>query len=125
MRNFVKGLVTNRVGIVLAALNVCYFVSKKFVPFIFSHGNEDNCVFYNHQIFSRMKVYCAEVILESNSPAIIAAIFPSKFMQIVFPEFCFFTQAKFQVIFLIFFIIFQWLFIGWTAKTIAQKIRYN
>ena len=125
MRSFVKSLVTNRFGIILAALNVCYFVSRKFVPFIFSHGNEDNCAFYNHQIFSRLHMHCAEIILESNSPAIIAAMFPSKFMQIVFPEICSFSQAKFQVIFLIFFITIQWLSIAWTAKTIARKIRSN
>lgn len=51
MRNFVKSLVTNRFGIVLAALNVCYFVSRKFVPFAFSHGNQDSCAFYHHNIF--------------------------------------------------------------------------
>jgi hypothetical protein len=125
MRNFVKGLVTNRFGIVLAALNVCYFVSKKFVPFIFSHGNEDNCIFYNHQMFFWLKTHYAEIILEINSVAILASMIPSKFMQIIFPEFCSFTQARFQIVFLIFFITLQWLFIGWAAKTIAQKIRSN
>ena len=123
MRNFVKGLITNRFGIVLAALNVCYFVSKKFVPFVFSHGNEDSCVFYNHQIFFWMKILYAEIILNINSPAVLTAMFPSKFMQIIFPDFCAFTHAKFQIVFLLFLVTFQWLFIGWAAKTIAQKIR--
>lgn len=125
MKNFVKGLVTNRFGIVLAALNVCYFVSDKFVPFIFSHGNEDKCVFYNHQIFIWIKMHYVERILSINSPAILAAMFPSKFLQIIFPDFCSFTQVRFQIIFLIFFITLQWLFIGWAAKAIAQKLQSN
>ena len=125
MRNFVKGLITNHFGIVLAALNVCYFVSKKFVPFAFSHGNEDSCVFFNHYVFSWMKIHYAEKILSINSPAALLSMIPGKFMQIIFPDFCVFTQAKFQIILLIFFITLQWLFIGWAAKTIAQKIRSN
>ncbi len=123
MKSFVKGLVTNRFGIVLAALNVCYLVSRKFVHYAFSHGNEDSCVFFNHHIFFWMKIHYAENILSINSPAILASMIPSKFMQIIFSNFCLFTYARFQIIFLIFFITFQWLFIGWAAKTIAQKIQ--
>jgi hypothetical protein len=125
MKNFVKSLVTNHFGIVLAALNVCYFVSRKFVQFAFSHGNDDSCVFFKHYVISWMKIHYAETILQINSPAAVASLIQSKFMQIIFPDFCVFAQAKLQIIFLIFFITFQWLFIGWIAKTIAQKIRSN
>ena len=41
MKKFVKELVTNRFGIVLATLNICYLASRNFVYYAFSHGDED------------------------------------------------------------------------------------
>lgn len=125
MRSFLVGLFTNRFGIVLATLNVCYFVSRKFVHFTFSHGGGDDCLIFNHHIMSWIRMQCATTLLSINSPAIIASAFPGKVMQVVFPDFCTYTQAQFQIAFLLFFITLQWLFIGWAAKTIAQKLQSN
>lgn len=60
-----------------------------------------------------------------NSPAIIAAAIQSRLTKFIFSDLCVYTQIKFQILFLIFFVTLQWLFIGWAAKTIAQKIRFT
>ena len=125
MKEFAKDLMTNRFGIILATLNVCYLVSRKFVYFVFSHSNGEECVIFKHQVVSWMKLHYAETILSINSPAALASLIQGKFTHAVFPDFCSYTHAKFQIIFLVFFIIFQWLFIGWAAKTIARAIRPN
>jgi hypothetical protein len=125
MKKFIVDLITNRFGIVLATLNVCYFVSRKFVYYAFSHGNNDECMILKHQAFSLMKLHYAETILNINSPAALASLLQGKFMQSVFPDFCVFTHLKIQIVFLIFFITFQWLFIGWAAKTIARAVQPN
>lgn len=123
MRKFIKELFTNRFGIVLVTLNICYLVSRKFVYFTFSHGNEDQCVFYNHSVFYWVKLQFAEKLFCLNSPAILAFLIPNEIMRIVFSDFCLFTRAKFQILLLTFFIVLQWLFIGWLSEKIAQKIK--
>ena len=125
MKKFIVDLITNRFGIVLAALNVCYLVSKKFVYYVFSHGNGSECVFYKNSAFFWVKSYYADAIFNINLPATLVSLIHGKFMQTIFPDFCFFTHAKFQIIALIFYITFQWLFIAWTAKTIARAIQPN
>ena len=124
MRNFVKGLVTNRLGIVLAALNVCYFVSRKFVFCAFSSGCEDNLIFFKKHMFYWINICSAKIMLDINAPAMTASIFSDACVNKL-TDFSALTQARFQVSFLIFFIAVQWLFIGRAAKTIAQKIRSN
>lgn len=123
MRKFIADLMTNRFGIVLAAVNVCYFISKNFVNYVFSHGDGERCVFVKYFEVQEMKLQCAEFMLSINLPALAASAIQSDLTQSFFPDFCGFTQAKFQIIFLAFFITFQWLFIGWTAKTIARAIQ--
>ena len=125
MRKFIAGLLTNRFGIVLAALNICYFVSRNFVSYAFSHGDGDKCFFVKHYAFQWMRFQCAEFMLCINLPAVLTSVVQSRLTQNIFPDLCSFTQAKFQIIFLAFFITFQWLFIGWTAKTIARAVRPN
>ncbi|CAN5657914.1 hypothetical protein BH20ACI4_BH20ACI4_10260 [soil metagenome] len=126
MKKFIKELLTNRFGIVLATLNICYLVSRKFVYFTFSHGNQDQCVFYNQSVFYWIQIQFAEKILCLNFPAILAFLIPNEITRIVFSDFCLFTRAKFQIVLLTFFIVLQWLFIGWLSEKIAQKInRYS
>ena len=124
MKNFVKSLVTNRFWIVFAALNVCYLVSKKIVSFVFLSSCEDNTVFFKKHMFFWMNVYFDQIMHYINLPAIMALIFADGWLALL-TNFSISTQAKFQDIFLIFFITLQWLFIGWAAKSIAQKIRSN
>lgn len=123
MRNLLLGLVTNRFGIVLATLNVCYFVSRKFVHFAFSHGGGDHCLFMKHHIFFWIKWEYTKTIFMINLPASVASALPSKALQVFLPDLCIYTQAQFQTVFLVFFITLQWLFIGWTAKKLAQIVR--
>jgi hypothetical protein len=123
MKNFVKGLVTNRFGIILAALNVCYFISRKLVFCAFSSNCENTSILFNKTVFYWMNVYSHKIMLNINAPAMMAAsIFSDDCIKIL-ADFSALTQARFQIVFLIFFITFQWLFIGWAAKTIAQKIQ--
>ena len=122
MKYFVKGMLTNRFGIFLAALNLCYFMSRNFVHFIFEHKHgEGNCLFFN--ILIGFDAGTAKSMLNINSPAIVLSFFPNRFMQVIFSDFCAFTDGKFQVVFLMFFITLQWLFIGWMAKVIARRIQ--
>ncbi|MCU1290744.1 MAG: hypothetical protein JWN60_2973 [Acidobacteria bacterium] len=123
MKKFIKELVTNRFGIVLAALNLCYLAAQKFVPYAFSHGIGDECTFFRHNVFFWIKLHYNEAMFDINLPAALAALIHGKFTQIIFPDFCFFTHARFQIVAFAFFVTFQWLFIGWTAKTVARLIQ--
>lgn len=123
MKKFTKELIANRFGIVLATLNVCYFVSKSFVNFAFSHGEGSECLFVKHYAFQWMRFQCSELMLWINLPAVLASVLQARLTQKVLPDFCSFEQAKFQIAFLLIFITLQWLFIGQTAKTIARAVR--
>lgn len=127
MRNFVKGLLTNRFGIVLAALNVCYFASRSYIHFIFAHAHGENCAFFGGRhffdIFTGLGAGSSDFMFLLNLPAVLFSLLSGTFVQIIFPDFCLYTQGKIQIVFFVFFITFQWLFIGWTAKTLAGKIQ--
>jgi len=125
MKKIVLELLTNRFGIVLAAINLCYLVSQKFVHYAFLNGLFCESLYYRQNIFFRMKEHFSEIMFDINLPAVLAYSVQEKLIQTVFPDFCFFTNAKFQIVFLIFFITMQWLLIGWTAKTIARAVRPN
>jgi hypothetical protein len=126
MKKFVKGLITNRLGIVLAALNVCYFLSENTIRLILQHSHAENCLTSSRHILFWMQASFSKLLFANiNSPAILLSILPGKFIQMNFPDLCVFTLAKFQIIFFLFFITLQWLFIGWMAKTIARRIRPN
>jgi hypothetical protein len=132
MKNLVVGLLTNRFGIVLAALNVCYFVSRGFVRNVFEHIHGEKYVF--EQIIVEKRFFSDHFILSLpamrftvmeliNVPALLLSLFSSKFINLFFSAECFFTRAKFEIAFILFFVTLQWLFIGWLAKTIALKIQ--
>jgi hypothetical protein len=121
--NFAKGLLTNRLGIVLAALNLCYFLSRDSVRYVFVHQHGEDCVFsrYFPGIFLRYSNFDSLMIV-NNAPALLASLFSGKFAGFLFPQFCYFTHQKLWVISLVLFVALQWLFIGWTAKTIGRKL---
>lgn len=100
--NFAKSLLTNRLGIVLATLNLCYFVSGNFIGAHFSPGNFD------------------KLMLSQNAPAIALCFVPNRLIHFLFPQ----TDWLWQItlVFLLSFVALQWLFIGWTAKMIARKL---
>jgi hypothetical protein len=125
MKKFVKELMTNRLGIVLAALNVCYFVSRDFVSYILLHGDGSDCFFGESHMFQWMRSQCADLMLYVNSPAFLVLADLNNLMQSVSPDFCNFTHGKIYFVFCFVFITFQWLFIGQTAKIIARAIRPN
>lgn len=100
MKNFVKGLITNRFGIVLAALNVCHFLS---------HDN-----FYS--TFDKIMVVV-------NFPAVLLGLVSSQFIRILINDFPLYTKGSILTVLMIFFVTLQWLFIGWLAKIVAEKIR--
>ncbi len=122
MKKFMKELFANRLGIVLAALNVCYFVAQAPVKFAFSRGDV-NCSTHNYDAFFWVKSHYAQLMFDINLPALLAGFVQGRLMHAVLPDLCVFTHAKFQIISLAVIITFQWLFIGWTAKTIARIIR--
>ena len=125
MKTFMKELFANRFGIVLAALNVCYFVSTNFASRAFSHGDGSECFVAKRYVFQWLKFQCADVMLYINLPALAVSAVVDKLGQSVSTDLCAFTQAKFQIIFLAIFITLQWLFIAQMAKTIARAIRPN
>lgn len=125
MKTFIKELFANRLGIVLAALNVCYFASRNFINYDFSHGYGKACWFNNHFNIVGLKMQYSEIIFSLNSPAILFSLISTDLMQTIFPYTCGFELAKIHIVFTGFFTVLQWLFIGWTAKTIARTIRPN
>ena len=101
MRKFITELFSNRFGIVLATLNVCYLVSRA-----------DNPI---RQPLD-MPFFCA------NFPSGAAVFLSLKGIGIFLfdPSYA----ARFLVpAFFIFFVTLQWLFVAWTAKTLAARIR--
>lgn len=123
MKKFVKELVTNRFGIVMATLNICWFLSSAPIQFVLSHRNHENCFYYREPfllIFSRSEI--ANPILAVDIPSFILSDFLSDVFLKASPDLCVFTQLHIQVVFFIFSVFLQWLFIGWIAKKLAQKL---
>jgi hypothetical protein len=103
--NFTKALATNRLGIVLAALNLCYFTWDGFSVLSSLPGNFD------------------KIMIAQNSPAIILTIFSTETMEFLFSKPLTSVYHPFGLTVFLFLVALQWLFIGWAAKTIARKIR--
>ena len=101
---FVKGLMTNHSGIVFAALNLCYFVSKDFVKGLITLNNFDKIMF------------------SLNLPALILSFISDRLIYFLFQPVSWLTRNRLMFAFLLFFVTLQWLFIGWTAKMIARKL---
>jgi hypothetical protein len=101
MKKFIVNLFSNRFGIVLATLNVCYFAGIEFSPF----GPPGTYFLY---------INLPAAILTSLS-VLTVRIFSSKL-----------SVANEMILgntLFTFLIIMQWLFIAWIAKIIAQKLR--
>lgn len=106
-KSFVFGLLTNRLGIFLATINVCYFVSVLFSkPAYLMNGLE-------------------KIMLVQNFPALILAMAFSKIIEFLFFDAHQFISLGFIYLICTFFITFQWLFVGWLTKTLARVIRKN
>lgn len=103
--NFAKGLLTNRLGIVLATLNLCYFASSDFLSGFFALNNFD------------------KIMLSLNAPAIVLSFVPPKLIHFLFLKIDWLTLRYLSFIFLLFFVALQWLSICLAAKTIARKLR--
>ena len=101
MKKFIVNLFLNRFGIVLAALNVCYFAGNGIVPFQ----------------PSGMIFFCM------NLPAAFATICSLGFVRLLLSEASFSRLMISVDLFFAFFTVLQWLFIAWIAKTIARKLR--
>jgi hypothetical protein len=102
MKKFIVSLFSNHFGIVLAGLNVCYFVSK---------GNR-----VTDNIFGKL-------FLCLNFPAAISALLAREFVKIFAHDLSFAEQMTVADIFFAVFIAGQWLFIAWIARTLARKFR--
>jgi hypothetical protein len=102
MKKFIVSLFSNRFGIVLAALNLCYFASKI-----------DN---FNAYLFGKLFVLL-------HFPAVAATILSVEFVRIFVHKISPSAEATLANTFLGAFIVLQWLFITWIAKTLAQKFR--
>lgn len=103
--NFAKSLLTNRLGIVLATPNLCYFVSSHFLSGLFQVSNFD------------------KIMLSLNAPAIVPSLVAHRLMRFLFLETDGLTLRRWSFVFLLFFVALQWLAICWTAKTIARKLK--
>lgn len=102
MRKFIVDLFSNRFGIVLAAINLCYLASKW------------NVLLYHPS---------GKLFLCANLPAGISSFLSVEFTKIFWHRIPLATEAYLANIFLAFFIVLQWLFIAWIARTIAGKFR--
>lgn len=103
MKNFVKGLLTNRFGIVLAALNVCYFLSVNFPKANYPSNN------------------FGITMLILNFPAAILTYVPLGIIKFLFSVSEILLYRQLVSVIYLFFVTFQWLFISWLANKIAQK----
>ncbi len=105
MKKFVVSLFSNRFGIVLTAINLCYLAGRGI------------------GLFDFLRNPSAKYFLSLNFPAVILAGLFFKISHIVFPEISFEAQTALKVSFFASFIVLQWLSIGWLTKTLAEKLR--
>jgi hypothetical protein len=105
MKNLVKGMITNRLGIVLATLNVCYFVANGLPNPAYRLSNFGG------------------IMLTLHTPAIIFTFIPLEAGRLLFSTSYLFSYRQFVLVLFVFFVTLQWLFIGWAAKAIARRIQ--
>jgi hypothetical protein len=124
MKKFIVQLVSNRFGIVLATLNVSYFLSMNFFQKVFSHIHGESCfVFKKFFLFPMILIDNENLMVVLNLPALTFSYFPYLFLQDYSRKICAFSQIEIQLIFFILFVVLQWLFVAWIAKTLAAKFR--
>src|SRR5215213_1508735 len=102
MKKFIVSPFSNRFGIALATLNLCFFASKI-----------DN---FNAALFGKLFVMM-------HFPAVALTILSLEFVKIFVHKISPPAESNLGNIFFAAFIVFQWLFIAWIAKTLAQKFR--
>jgi hypothetical protein len=104
MKNFIVNLFSNRFGIVLAAVNVCYFATK------------------SQNMADVPQTFIGKAFISMNVPAFISTRLCYEIGKAFLGEF---ANPVLSVKLFLFasFIVLQWLFIGWVAKTLAAKIR--
>lgn len=122
MKEFIKQLLTNRLGIILATLNLCYLFSRPFFNAAAPHGDGSICFINHAHKFNCLVMQFSETMFNINIPALFLSIIPDviiqSFSRTYVPENTFIQIALFA-----FFITIQWLFIGWTAKKTAFAIQ--
>jgi len=102
MKKFIINLFSNRFGIVLATLNVCYLASK----------------------VSNLQLKPLDIpFMCANIPAFLLTMVPEQFIRIFASDLSFQSRRLLLMSFAGIFVVLQWLFIAWFAKTIAGKIR--
>lgn len=121
MKKFVKELATNRFGIVMATLNICYFLSTRFLHNLFSKKFQAAPFYLNENMFYWLEFYFPKMMININAPAILISSLPTFFVAMV-SKIPATIENKLFLAFSTFFVIFQWLFIGWAAKKIAKKL---
>ncbi len=102
MRKFIVCLFSNRFGIILAALNVCYLVSRGEV--------------FAHNALGKFFVL-------ANAPAVSLTVLSLEFVTLFTGRNSPLTEYLIGNAFFVFFIVLQWLAIAWLAQTLARKIR--
>ena len=124
MKKFLVELFSNRFGIVLAAINLCFFVSSDVVSRVFEHVHGDTCILFNSRIPSPLvNLQVPDLIMLQNLPALFYSMISSSLFEKLFPGVCAYTHIRFQVFSLLIFIVLQWLFVALIAKTLAAKLR--
>ena len=124
MKKFIASLFSNRFGIVLATLNVCYFLSMNFFQKVFSHIHGESCfISKKFFLFPMILSNTEHLMMTINLPALVSSLFPYLLFRKYLEEICAFSQIKIQFVFFTVFVILQWLFIAWIAKTLAAKMR--
>lgn len=105
MKKFIVNLFSNRFGIVLATLNVCYLATKI------------------QDIVNIPQTFLGKVFVCLNMPAFILSRLAYAIDALLFGEIKYSMQISVKLVLFTFFIILQWLFIAWIARTLAAKIR--
>lgn len=126
MKGFIKQLVTNRLGIILATLNLCYFVSPKFSANAFLTSLDNlQCFTKGSNFFVSSIYYIENLMLNANFPALGLSAISKYFIKLILWNPNEIAAGVLGFFSTLFFITLQWLFIGWTAKKIAFAIRPN
>lgn len=105
MKKFIARLFSNRFGIVLATLNVCYLAIKF------------------QDVGNIPQTFLGRVFICLNMPAFIFTRLVYEIGVVVFADSGHSVQMPIALGLFTFFIILQWLFIAWIARTLAAKIR--
>lgn len=102
MKKFIVQLFSNRFGIILAALNVCYLVSRG-------------------EVFAYNAL--GKYFISANAPAVSLTVLSLEFLTLFTGRQAPFTEYVMGNILFVFYIVLQWLFIAWFSYALAAKIR--